>query len=264
MAKQITKAVIPAAGLGKRLWPATKVLPKELIPIGTKPSIYFILEEVAAAGLQEAILIVAPAKKPHLAHLPETFPNLTFRFVEQPKPLGLGHAVGLAKEAVGQEPFLVLLPDDIVDHTETASGQLIAAFEKTGASVSAAKKIAKKESPLYGIYDIANGEGPCHRVRGVVEKPRPDEAPSDLGVFGRYLFTAEIFGHLQNTPRGQGGEIQLTDAMHTLAQSAQLHALELQGKLFDIGNPEGLARTGLHFAIKEYGNDIYQGLIQAS
>ena len=263
MTHSVQKAVIPVAGLGKRLWPATKILPKELLPIGTKPSLYFILEELTQSGLKEAVLITAPEKKSYLEHLPDIFPSLQFHFVEQKEPLGLGHAVGLSEKIVAGESFLVLLPDDIVDHTKTASTQLLEIFQKTKKSVSAAKKIQKKEAPSYGIYDVANAQGKCRRVQGVVEKPHPDEAPSNLAIFGRYLFTSNIFKHLQNTSKGRNGEIQLADAMHTLAKTDQLDALELEGKLFDIGNPEGLARANLYFGIKEHGDSIHQGIISS-
>lgn len=258
----ITKAVIPAAGLGTRLKPATRVLPKELLPIVTKPSLHLVLEEALKSGLKEIILIVSPLKKESLLHLEDFFPDLNFQFILQEKPLGLGHAVLLTEKTVGEEPFLVLLPDDLIDHPKPASLQLMEAFQKTKKSINATRKASKEELSLYGVYEIASQEGRLHLARGVVEKPPPEKAPSNLIVIGRYLFTPEIFSVLKKTLPGRSGEIQLADAMNTLAKQGNLYAYEFEGRHFDIGHPVGLVRANLYFGVKEYGNRIYQGIIE--
>lgn len=257
----ITKAVIPAAGLGTRLRPATFVLPKELLPIVTKPSLHLILEEAQKSGLKEIILILSPEKKEFFDHLNDFFPSLSFELVVQEKALGLGHAVGLAEKTVGQEPFLVILPDDLIDHPKPAGLQLIENFQKTKKSLNAAKKVSKEEISLYGIYDVASSEGRAHLAKRVVEKPSPSEAPSNLAVIGRYLFTPEIFAILRETVPGRNGEIQLADAMNTLAEKEGLYAYEFEGNHFDVGTPIGWLRANAYFGAKEYGKRIYQGII---
>lgn len=258
---QVTKAVIPAAGFGTRLRPATLVLPKELLPIVTKPSLHLILEEVSRSGLKEVLLIISPEKKTFFNHLDEFFPSLRFELIIQEKALGLGHAVSLTEKNVGDEPFLVILPDDLIDHEKPASLQLIEAFQKTKKPLNTAIKVTKEQVSLYGIYDIVSSQGRLHLARGVVEKPSPSEAPSSLAVIGRYLFTPEIFGILKKTLPGRNGEIQLADAMNSLASQQGLYAFEFEGKHFDIGTPVGWIRANLYYGIKEYGKSIYQGLI---
>lgn len=257
----ITKAVIPAAGLGTRLNPITQIIPKELLPIVTKPSLHLVIEEAQASGLNEIILIVSPGKKELFEHLKSFFPKLTFQFIVQEKAMGLGHAVLVAEKGAGGEPFVVLLPDVLIDHPKPASRQLMDVFEKVKKSVSAAGRIAKEETSLYGIYETTSSEGRLHLAKGVVEKPTPEKAPSDLGVMGRYLFTPKIFSILKKTTPGHGGEIQLADAMDTLAKQGDLYAYEFEGVHLDIGNPIGLIRANLYYGIKEYGKRIYQGLV---
>lgn len=258
---QVTKAVIPAAGLGTRLQPVTQILPKELLPIVTTPSLHLGLAELVKSGLKEVLLIVSPNKKEYFFHLEEFFPTLKFHFVIQEKPLGLGHAVSLSEKFVGAEPFLLLLPDDLIDHEKPAGLQLMEAFQKTKKSINAAAKVSKEQFSLYGIYDVVSSQGRLHLARGVVEKPSPSEAPSSLAVIGRYLFTPEIFGILKKTLPGRNGEIQLADAMNALAAQEGLYAFEFEGNHFDIGTPAGWIRANLYYGIKEYGKSIYQGLI---
>lgn len=257
----ITKAVIPAAGRGTRLKPATEIVPKELLPIVTKPSLYLVLEEAQASGLKEIILVVSPEKKPFLAPLEEIFPDLKFQFLVQEKAFGLGHAVGMAESAVGDEPFFVLLPDMIMEHEKPVCLQLAEAFEKVQSCVNAAELTDKKKVHLYGVYDIASSEGRFHKAKGVVEKPNPREAPSSLVVTGRYIFTPELFAIQKKTPPGKNGEIQLADAMDVLAKRERLFAYEFEGKHFDIGHPEGYLKANFYYGVKEYGMRIYQGLV---
>lgn len=257
----VTKAIIPAAGLGTRLKPITDIIPKELLPIGTKPSLYYVLEEAKSAGIKEIILVISDLKHPFFKHLEEAFANFSFHFVDQKKPLGLGHAVNCGEKIVGDHPFLVMLPDILIDNQKSASLQLIEVFRKTGASINAAEREAKEKLSLYGIYDIESSQGRLHKAKAVVEKPRPGEAPSDLAVLGRYLFTPELFSIQKKTPPGHGGEIQLADAMNTLAKEGKMYAYEIEGEHLDVGTPEGYLRANLYYGIKNHGKSICQGLI---
>ncbi|MDP2600790.1 MAG: sugar phosphate nucleotidyltransferase [Deltaproteobacteria bacterium] len=250
----VIKAVIPAAGIAKRFWPVTKIIPKELLPVVTTPSLHLVLKEAGESGLEEIVLIVSAQKIPFFEHLPEFFPKLKFHFVEQKEPLGLGHAVGLSKKAIGENPFAVLLPDVIFEGDKTVTSQLIEAYGKTTRSVNAAEKVPMEKVSLYGVHAIASSEGRLHRVKGVVEKPKPEEAPSNLVVSGRYFFTPEIFPILKKTAPGRGGEIQLADAMDTLAKQGGLYAYEFEGKHFDIGNPKGYIEANRYFGAKKYAD----------
>ncbi len=254
--QSITKGVIPAAGLGKRFWPVTKIIPKELLPIVTKPSIHMVLEEANHSGLKDIVLIVALAKKSFFDHLHDFFPQMNFHFVEQREPFGLGHAVGLAEKKVEEEPFVVLLPDVIIDHETTVTQQLIQNFQTIQKSVCAAERVPKEKVHLYGVYDIASSEGKLHKAKGVIEKPNAEKAPSDLGVAGRYLFTPDIFPLLTDTKPGYGGEIQLADAMNILAKREALYAYEFEGRHFDIGHPQGFIQAIDYYGKKEYGNGL--------
>ena len=257
----ITKAVIPAAGLGTRLNPITQIIPKELLPVVAKPSLHFVIEEAYASGLKEIILIVSPEKKEAFKHLKTFFPEITFQFIVQEKPLGLGHAVLVAEKAVGSEPFVVLLPDVLIDHPKPVSLQLLEIFKKIKKSVNATQHVPKEEIASYGVYEMTSSEKKLHLAKSVIEKPSPEKAPSDLGVIGRYLFTAEIFSILKNTLPGCNGEIQLADAMNTLAKQGGLYAYEFEGTHFDIGNRVGLLRANIYYGMKEYGKHIYKGLL---
>lgn len=257
----ITKAVIPAAGLGTRLKPVTQVLPKELLPVVTQPSLHIVLEEAVQSGLKEIILIISPEKKEFFGHLDEFFPSLRFEWLVQERALGLGHAVGLSEKKVGDEPFVVILPDDLIDHPKPASLQIMEAFQKTKKAINTVIRATKEQLSLYGIYDVASSEGRLHLARGVVEKPSPEKAPSNLAVIGRYLFTPEIFSILRKTLPGRNGEIQLADAMNTLAKQGGLYAYEFEGNHFDIGTPVGWLRANAYFGAKEYGKQIYKGLV---
>lgn len=257
----VTKAVIPAAGLGTRLRPVTNILPKELLPVVTKPSLYLVLEEVLASGLKEVILVVSPDKEPFFEHLKAVFPKLTFRFTIQEEAKGLGHAILMADRAVGSDPFIILLPDIIIDHPKPVSKQLMEVFVKIKKSVNATEHVSKDQLCLYGVYEMASSEGRLHKAKRVVEKPKPEKTPSDMAVTGRYLFTHDIFEILKKTPPGRNGEIQLADAMNTLAGQGGLYAYEFEGVHMDIGHPVGMIRANIYFGRKEYGDSIYKGLI---
>jgi len=257
----ITKAVIPAAGLGTRMRPVTHLVAKELLPVVTKPSLYLVLEEALASGLNEIILITSEAKKPSFERLSEFFPKLKFQYVIQKEALGLGHAVGLAEKMVAGNPFIIMLPDIIIDHEKPASAQLIEQFQKKGKSINATEHTPRENLHLYGVYDIAKSDGKLHQAKGVVEKPKAEEATSDLTVVGRYLFTPDLFEILKKTPPGRNNEIQLADAMDTMAKQGNLYAYEFEGTHLDIGNPVGMLRANFYFGKKEHGTDIYKGLI---
>ena len=275
----VKKAVIPAAGLGTRFLPVTKSVPKELLPILDRPMLQYVVEEAAEGGVEEVIIVTAPGKE-GIASYFQPSPALERRlsengdqglldkvlhasriakvsFVIQEEALGLGHAVLTAREAVGDEPFVVILPDDIV-HPSTSSGQtgpgvvaqMTAIFDRNQAGVVAVEPMPWETVHNYGVVDaIPAGDG-LHQIRGLVEKPPREEAPSNLSIVGRYILPPEIFGCLERTLPGAKGEIQLTDGLLLLLESAELYAYEFQGIRYDGGQPLGLLRASLEYALR--------------
>jgi UTP--glucose-1-phosphate uridylyltransferase len=235
MAGKVTKAVIPAAGMGTRFLPATKAVPKELIPLVDKPAIQYAVEEAVAAGITDILVITGRGKsgiEDHFDRSPELEDLLrtsgkdaelnqlraitglaNIHFIRQGEPRGLGHAVGMARQHVGQETFAVMLPDDIIHPEAGILGGMLLAHERTGGSVLCLKKVDHRETALYGVADTTDGPDGLVKVNNLVEKPDPEEAPSDLGVMGRYVLTPGIFDAIERTSPGRGGEIQLTDAI---------------------------------------------------
>jgi UTP--glucose-1-phosphate uridylyltransferase len=273
---RIRKAVIPAAGLGTRVLPATKAVPKEMLPLADKPAIQYIVEEAVASGVEHITIVTSRSKRAiedHFDVAPELEAALLRKgdrarldelariegmarlsFVRQRRALGLGHAVLVAKDVVGAEPFGVMLGDDLVDHPEQPClSQLIEAQARFGGSVLAVMRVPREQVSRYGVVTLEPG-GPVapglHRMRDVVEKPHPDEAPSDLVVIGRYVFSPGIFPALEVTPAGAGGEIQLTDAIRLLLRQEPVYALEFAGVRYDTGDPVGLLTTSLAYALK--------------
>lgn len=276
---QVRKAAIPVAGMGTRFLPVTKAVPKELLPIGTKPTLQIVIEEAAASGIEEIVLITSPdkaeianffrsdtvydrklkaaGKENMLDGLYSLLKKVKITLAPQEKPRGLGHAILCAKKAVGNEPFIIILPDVLIESKVPCCRQLVDAFDKTGCAVNATEHTPKNQIHLYGIYDIERSDGPFHYARGVVEKPKADEAPSDFSVVGRYLFPPEVFKVLEETPPGKGGEIQLADAMNTLARSGRMVAFEYKGRQFDTGDPLGFLQANVY-----YGYQSYKGALE--
>lgn len=278
MCAKIRKAVIPVAGLGTRFLPVTRVVPKELLPIVTTPTLQIVVDEAVRSGIEEIILVTSPLKgditrylsleiaydhklEGHgklglLDSLKKILKNISIKTVVQEKAIGLGHAVLCAKGAVGNEPFVVILPDVLIESEIPCCRQIIDVFEKTGSAVSATEHSPRDKLHLYGIYDIESSDGRCHKAKGVVEKPPPGKAPSDLSVVGRYLFLPDVFSILENTKPGRNGEIQLADAMDTLAKMGKMFAFEYEGRQFDTGDPAGFLKANVFYGMKLMGKEL--------
>lgn len=268
--KRVRKAVFPAAGFGTRFLPATKAMPKEMMPVVDKPLIQYAVEEAAAAGIEQMIIITGRNKRAiedHFDRVPEleadllaknkmdlyealhsATPNgVNFIFVRQSEQLGLGHAVLCAQPVVGDEPFAVILADDLIDASPGVTAQLVAAYEQYDASVLAVQDVPRAETSKYGIVASTPLAGQVERVTGMVEKPTPEVAPSTLAVVGRYVLRPEIFDELQRTERGSGGEIQLTDAIARRAALGDVLAHRFTGTRYDCGNKEGFLEANIAF-----------------
>lgn len=272
MPKKIRKAVLPAAGFGTRFLPATKSVPKEMLPIVDKPVIQYLVEEAVASGIEEIIIITgrnkraiedhfdlafelehtlrAKGKKEALKSVQDVTKLAKFVFVRQPEALGDGHAILCAKEVIGNEPFAVLFGDDIVDHKTPALKQLINAYNKTGKSIIALEKIDKKLSSEYGMIKSKKSTGRLHEIEKLVEKPSPDKAPSDLGIIGKYVVTPDILEALENAKPSVGGEIRLIDGFIQIAKKDKVYGYEIEGKRYDAGNKMGLIMATIDFALK--------------
>ncbi|MFZ1667555.1 MAG: UTP--glucose-1-phosphate uridylyltransferase GalU [Trichococcus flocculiformis] len=269
--KKVRKAVIPAAGFGTRFLPATKAMAKEMLPIVDKPTIQFIVEEALASGIEDILIVTGKSKRPiedhfdsnieleanlrekgknELLELVQETTGLRIHFVRQSYPLGLGHAVLQAKAFVGDEPFVVMLGDDLMEDEVPLTKQLMDAYERTHASNIAVMEVPHKETSKYGIIDPDQELEPgLFNVRRFVEKPKPEDAPSNLAIIGRYLLTPEIFEILENQNPGAGGEIQLTDAIDTLNQTQRVFAKRFDGKRFDVGDKFGFLTTSISYGL---------------
>jgi UTP--glucose-1-phosphate uridylyltransferase len=272
MQTKIRKGVIPVAGLGTRFLPATKAVPKELLPIVDKPTIQYIVEEAVASGIEETILITARGKggiEDHFdisVELEETLRKqkkedllrmvrelsemVRVVAIRQKEPKGLGHAVLCAREAVGEEPFAVLLGDDIVDSDPPCLAQMMEVSRQKGGGVIALLRVPETETHLYGIIRGEHVGERIYQITEMVEKPKPDQAPSNLAVIGRYILPPEIFPIIENTPPGKGGEIQLTDALQELARRTPLYGYEFMGDRYDAGDKVGYLQANIAFALK--------------
>ena len=273
MNRKIRKVVFPVAGLGTRFLPATKANPKEMLPIVDKPLIQYAAEEAVKAGVEELIFVTSSSKRAIEDHFDKNYeleaelekkgkddmlaivrdvvpPNVTCVYVRQPEALGLGHAVLCAKPVVGDEPFAVILADDLIYTDETCVlGQMISAFNDHDCSILGVEEVPHGETDKYGIVDPEESDGRITHVRNIVEKPAPKDARSNLAVVGRYILSPAIFSHLENIPRGAGGEIQLTDAIEKLLHDEQVLAYRFAGKRYDCGSKLGYLQATVEYAL---------------
>ncbi|CAI3422616.1 UTP--glucose-1-phosphate uridylyltransferase GalU [Enterococcus cecorum] len=282
---KVRKAVIPAAGLGTRFLPATKAMAKEMLPIVDKPTIQFIVEEALKSGIEDILIVTGKAKRPiedhfdsnieletnlrekgkdDLLKLVEETTDVNLHFIRQSHPKGLGHAVLQAKAFVGNEPFLVMLGDDLMEDKVPLSKQLMDDYERTHASTIAVMEVDHEETSKYGIINPGNQVvAGLYNVKNFVEKPQPSEAPSNLAIIGRYLLTPEIFEILENQKPGAGNEIQLTDAIDTLNQTQRVFAREFKGTRYDVGDKFGFLKTSIKYALihPEVKDNLHQYII---
>jgi UTP--glucose-1-phosphate uridylyltransferase len=268
---KVKKAIIPAAGLGTRFLPATKAMPKEMLPIVDKPTIQYIIEEAIEAGIEDIIIVTGKGKRAiedHFDNAPELEQNLVekekfellekvrqsanveIHYIRQKEPKGLGHAVWCARKFIGDEPFAVLLGDDIVQAETPCLRQLMNQYDETLSSVIGVQTVPENETNRYGIVDPISSNGRRYQVDTFVEKPALGTAPSNLAIMGRYIFTPEIFKFLEQQEVGAGGEIQLTDAIQKLNEIQRVFAYDFEGKRYDVGEKLGFIQTSLEFALQ--------------
>lgn len=270
---KVRKAIIPAAGLGTRFLPATKAQPKEMLPIVDKPTIQYIIEEAVASGIEEILIITGRNKKciedhfdksvelemelekNHKEELLELVRGISdiadIHYIRQKEPKGLGHAILCAKAFVGNEPFAVLLGDDVVDSEVPCLKQLMDCYKEYKTSILGVQTVAKEDVNKYGIVDGIHIEDRVYKVKKLVEKPAVEEAPSNVAILGRYIITPQIFDVLANTQPGKGGEIQLTDALETLIENEAMYAYNFEGRRYDVGDKLGFLQATVEFALKK-------------
>ena len=271
----IRKAVFPAAGLGTRFLPATKAQPKEMLPVVDKPIIQYGVEEAVASGIDQIIVVTGRDKRAIVDHFDISFElehylkdrgktkelqvvrkisdMVDITYIHQKEPLGLGHAVLMARDLVGQEPFAVFLADDIIRSEVPCVKQMMDVFEREQALVLALFRVQPDQVSRYGVVKVGKSEGRIHQVVDMVEKPEQSKAPSNLAILGRYILTPQVFGILETTREGVGGEIQLTDALRTLAQQGKVLGLEFEGIYYDVGTVAGFLKTSIAFALERAG-----------
>jgi UTP--glucose-1-phosphate uridylyltransferase len=271
--KKLRKAVLPVAGLGTRFLPATKAMAKEMLPVVDKPLIQYAVEEARAAGIEQFCLITGRGKTALVEHFDVAFElEATLRergktealaslegcsmqpgsilSVRQQVPMGLGHAIWCARAFIGDDPFAILLPDDIVLAETPCLKQLADAYDATGGNVVAVTEVPREHTHRYGILKVGRDDGRLVEVTGLVEKPKPEAAPSNLSIIGRYVLLPEVIGHIAKFERGAGGEIQLTDAMAKMIGSRPFHGLRYEGQRFDCGDKAGFLEAQIAFALK--------------
>ncbi len=271
---KVTKALFPVAGLGTRFLPATKANPKEMMPIVDKPLIQYAVEEAVAAGITELIFVTSSSKRAIEDHFDSNYElessllergkhelleivrgilpeGVSCAYIRQKSPQGLGHAVLCAKQLVMNEPFAVLLADDLIDGgKKSCLRQMVEVFEQSASSVIAVERISPSETFKYGIVDVGGKTEAVADIQAIVEKPKPENAPSNLGVVGRYILTPRIFALLETTTEGSGGEIQLTDAIAKLLKEERVQALQFTGKRYDCGSKLGYLEATIAYALK--------------
>ncbi|WP_044747182.1 UTP--glucose-1-phosphate uridylyltransferase GalU [Bacillus alveayuensis] len=269
--KKVRKAIIPAAGLGTRFLPATKAMPKEMLPIVDKPTIQYIVEEAVESGIEDIIIVTGKGKRAIEDHFDNNFEleqnlaekekfdllekvrqssKVDIHYIRQKEPKGLGHAVWCARKFIGDEPFAVLLGDDIVQADKPCLKQLMDEYGKTGASIIGVQPVPEEETHRYGIIEPLEQTGRRYEVKNFVEKPAKGTAPSNLAIMGRYILTPEIFQFLEEQKIGAGGEIQLTDAIQKLNEIQRVFAYNFEGKRYDVGEKLGFIQTTIEFAMK--------------
>lgn len=272
--QKVRKAVFPVAGLGTRFLPATKAIPKEMLTVGEQPLIQHAVEEAQKAGIEEFIFVSSPSKEALKIHFQKNdalesslekkgktdiLKKLRASNIEdgklhitfQEKPLGLGHAVWCAKEFVGREPFAVILPDDVINHPKGCIAQMMETYNQHGGNVIATKEVPLEDTSKYGIVDPENDNGKTVSIKGLVEKPKPESAPSRLCVVGRYILQPEVFDYLDAFETGAGGEIQLTDAMAKLIGKQPFHGLRFEGGHYDSGSRLGFIEANIAYGIAD-------------
>ena len=269
---RVKKAIIPAAGLGTRFLPATKAQPKEMLPIVDKPTIQYIIEEAVASGIEEILIITGRNKraiedhfdksieleyqleqngKEDVLKMVENISNMAnIYYIRQKEPKGLGHAIGCAKTFVGNEPFAVMLGDDVVDSEVPCLKQLIDCYSEYKTSILGVQEVPLSEVYKYGIVKGTSIEERVYKVKDVIEKPKIEEAPSNIAILGRYIITPRIFDILENTKPGKGGEIQLTDALKTLISEEAMYAYNFKGRRYDVGDKQGFLEATVEYALK--------------
>ena len=281
MARRVRKAVFPVGGLGTRFLPATKAMPKEMLPVVDKPLIQYAVEEAAAAGIEHFIFVTGRAKQAIEDHFDISFElesTLQERgasdrlaevraarpgpgriaYTRQGEPRGLGHAVWCARDLVGDEPFAVLLADDLVLSDKPCLGQLIEVHDATGGNVVAVADVPRAQTGRYGILDIDSDDGRLASVTALVEKPAPESAPSTLAIIGRYVLLPDVFTHLGDLAAGVSGEIQLTDSLARMVGAAPFHGLRFEGRRFDCGDKLGFFEANIAFALQR--DDLVEGV----
>jgi UTP--glucose-1-phosphate uridylyltransferase len=281
MVKPVKKAVFPVAGLGTRFLPATKAMPKEMLPVVDKPLIQYAVEEARDAGIEEIIFVTGRGKAVLLDHFDHSFeleeilkshgkdqvlsdiqdimssPG-QISSTRQQRPLGLGHAVWCARHFVAGEPFAVLLADDLIMADPGCLKQMMEVYKDTGGNVVASEEVPHEQTARYGILDVVEDDGRLARAKGLVEKPAPDQAPSNLCIIGRYILQPEVFEHLSKQEQGAGGEIQLTDALAKTIDSIPFHGLRFDGTRFDCGDKLGFMEANVAFALAR--DDLRSGM----
>ncbi|MDS0525581.1 UTP--glucose-1-phosphate uridylyltransferase GalU [Clostridium sp. SHJSY1] len=270
---KVKKAIIPAAGLGTRFLPATKAQPKEMLPIVDKPTIQFIIEEAIASGIEEILIITGRNKKCIEDHFDKSVElemeleksgksellevvrdisdMVDIHYIRQKEPKGLGHAIHCAKTFVGNEPFAVLLGDDVVDSKVPCLKQLIDCYSEYKTSILGVQTVPNEDVSKYGIVDGIHIEDRVYKVKDLVEKPAAEDAPSNVAILGRYIITPQIFDILENTIPGKGGEIQLTDALKTLIGQEAMYAYNFDGRRYDVGDKLGFLQATIEYALKK-------------
>jgi UTP--glucose-1-phosphate uridylyltransferase len=273
--RRVRKAVFPVAGLGTRFLPATKAVPKEMLPIVDRPLIQYAVDEAVAAGIEEMIFVTHRSKRAIEDHFDRAMelehelerggkasmleelkrvapPHVRFSFARQNAPLGLGHAVRCARHLIGDEPFAVVLPDDLLDGQPPVLAQMVECFQRTGSSVLAVENVRRQDTARYGIVEPAlDSAGRLNRILGIVEKPQPEQAPSTLAVVGRYVFSPKLLDCLENLEPGTGNEIQLTDGIARLLAHDVVYAYNYVGKRYDCGSKLGFLEATVAFALRD-------------